>query len=1455
MSKLPPQDFLNFEKRFIYVDAYHEPASGSRTKWKRIKIEDLQAFAKECHHYNVFATIQQFAIYKKTDNEEQYLPLYFDFDAHEPFTFKDVQEDVEKLKEYFFRVHGLDKTEIRFYFSGNRGMHVLVNPISLGIEPHPELTYIYKNIALYLKDLLKLNTLDPIVYSIRRVWRLPNSVHKTSGCYKIELDASELLMNEEEIRKLAHSPREPFYAIEDYIGLIPNESLKSFYGHFFEFYKKQNEINKLKPQKPILKSEVFPICVKDLLENSIKKSGTRNSATFFLSCYFKDQGYTKEKTFEILYDWAQKIPKELANTRGKELEASTKFCIDSTFDDKSIGKNYHFICSAMRSLGTECNFDKCIVANIKDQEPEKVIDISLAEASDGAFVGKKLSCKVMIVGKDTSPYLSPGRVQFSCEETNKETLKEEKCLNCFIGQSGDNRIALDLPKTAQFILETINCTTFQQLLLLKKLYLKSNAGCAKSKVEVLEYRNIEEVELNPGLENSHKDASEDSDYVARKGFYVGHNLDVNQEFNVIGYVIPEPKTQHAVHIFDDAKASETSLTSFKMTSEIRKRLEIFQVEKNKTVNDKFNDIYNDLERNIFHIWQRRAMIVAMDLVYHSILRFELNGELLQRGWTETMIIGDSGQAKCIVGNSYILTEKGMLKLEDICNEKKANSKISIRLKVASLNKKDYTSHFYVNGKSKTKKVITRMGFSIEGTKNHPIITIDENGDMKFKKLNDCKKGDFIAIAKNNNLFGRKKLKDEEARILGYLLACGYLGKQFSFCKIPGPIHEDFKQCLKKLGLSYSVSRYKCRKTLSIRLHKETKLYFMKLGLKDKITAKDKVVPDLILQSNKKAQIQFLKSLFECDGYYSNKRLENIGYSSRSEILIEQLHLMLSNFGIIAMKTKKFNKKYKRYYHYLFIRSNYIDEFMKKISFITKHKKYKNEKVRNTNIDIIPNMRLPLKNLLEEFKKKKTMILKKSPLRSSIKGITNNYNNGSAKRLKKILNKMKAVNYLNDYKYLKNLIKISNVIFWDKIVDIQDSEAETFDFMIPKSHIFVANSIYNHNSDLFLKLRNHYNLGTRVSGEGARRTGLAWTWQQTAKRWFIKFGIIPNNDRRLVCIDEAAGMAEEELEKLTDLRESGIADATGGPIPARAHARTRLIWMSNARNGQSLRTFMFPVEAIQTVFKKTEDIRRIDFAVGVVTGVISDDIIHQNAQDMPAVHHKYTSDLCHELVLWAWTRKPNEVIITKEASQAIKDTALAFGRKYSARIPIVETAVQRIKIARLAVAAAARVFSISPTDKEGNILIVLPEHVEFVRDFLERQYDDPIALDYLNYTVNNRLDSDSIYDKAFEDYSRLEEVNQLNSVLMTTKYWVKNDLGDMLGIERDKLQDIMKILARHRLIEKVRGQYRMTTAGIDFVKKFDKDKRRFSILSNEQTHIKEEEYIKSKDEKDPFDLTF
>jgi hypothetical protein len=65
----------------------------------------------------------------------------------------------------------------------------------------------------------------------------------------------------------------------------------------------------------------------------------------------------------------------------------------------------------------------------------------------------------------------------------------------------------------------------------------------------------------------------------------------------------------------------------------------------RTILRKLDNIYADLEANVTYIYGRRDLHLAADLVYHSILRFYFLGQLLPRGWTECLVIGDTRTGK------------------------------------------------------------------------------------------------------------------------------------------------------------------------------------------------------------------------------------------------------------------------------------------------------------------------------------------------------------------------------------------------------------------------------------------------------------------------------------------------------------------------------------------------------------------------------------------------------------------------------------------------------------------------------------------------------------------------------------------------------------------------------------------------------------------------------------------
>ena len=61
----------------------------------------------------------------------------------------------------------------------------------------------------------------------------------------------------------------------------------------------------------------------------------------------------------------------------------------------------------------------------------------------------------------------------------------------------------------------------------------------------------------------------------------------------------------------------------------------------KHIATKFDEIHNDLEANVTRIYQRRDLLTAVDLVYHSVLQFKFQGVLVKKGWLECLVIGDT----------------------------------------------------------------------------------------------------------------------------------------------------------------------------------------------------------------------------------------------------------------------------------------------------------------------------------------------------------------------------------------------------------------------------------------------------------------------------------------------------------------------------------------------------------------------------------------------------------------------------------------------------------------------------------------------------------------------------------------------------------------------------------------------------------------------------------------------
>ncbi len=341
------------------------------------------------------------------------------------------------------------------------------------------------------------------------------------------------------------------------------------------------------------------------------------------------------------------------------------------------------------------------------------------------------------------------------------------------------------------------------------------------------------------------------------------------------------------------------------------------------------------------------------------------------------------------------------------------------------------------------------------------------------------------------------------------------------------------------------------------------------------------------------------------------------------------------------------------------------------------------------------------------------------------------------------------------------------------------------------------------TELTLCLLNHYKQGDRIQGEGSSTAGLIGGLEKLGDRWILVWGRIPQMDRRLLIIDEFSGVSEEDVAKLSDIRSTGIAEITKIRTE-RASARTRLIMMSNTRDGTPLSGFNTGVEALQQVFGHAEDVRRLDFALTVASGEVTTEQLNAGR---PKVPHTFTSDLCRDLILWVWSRTPEQVIIDPSVEKLILERASQLAERYSAFIPLVEPADTRVKLARLAVSCACRCFS---CDVKGNV-VVKPSHVEFVYNFLRSCYDSPF-MGYDVYSVRNRAETNFEDNKEMEsatrEFVRLPGWQDAIEVLTRVGNPFRGyELSEQLGIESIEIKDMIHFFSRYKMIQTLPAGYK------------------------------------------------
>lgn len=609
-------------------------------KWRRVIESDMPAMVAKLHNQDVFQSVQRFRLSTRKADEDHYCGPFFDFDSD---NLESSKQDAIKVLDFFINL-GIPHSYLSCFFSGSRGFHVYVEPEVFGIAPSSSLTYTLKLCCQSVAAICKLSCFDNTIYSVPRMWRLPNTVNTklSTRSYKIELAISELRsMNEADIRELAKNPRTVLHRdMTDGQPIQPEFAW--WWKQWADEYQNYQAAWTLRPKRSPTFADI-PSCVQDILDNSLKIAGTRNKATIVLATYCKAKGMSADEAIAFLSDWIVKIPNDMTSADARSRLANVKSVVSSVYD-KVGGNKYNFACSYVRSLGNldkpiNCTRDQCKYNEYGEvAEPR---EIKLEDSTRACYEGMPIKTEGLVAGMDYSPHLIPAVVKFHCSPPERQ-VKDSPCQSCGLLKHNYNmelRISPNDPDILGMV--DVSSDNVKSILYRKA---RIHKPCRLYRMDIIESQNVRTVHLVPMMRFTPETIGKERSYALVLAKFVGHDVSVNEAYEVTGYLYPDPKQQYAMLLLNSMKTKALTWQE-SLPDDAYDKLKIFQTDGDPL--DKINEIWNDLENNVARIYGRRLLGYAIDLVYHSVVSFFFadQKDFVRRGWTELLIYGDTDTGK------------------------------------------------------------------------------------------------------------------------------------------------------------------------------------------------------------------------------------------------------------------------------------------------------------------------------------------------------------------------------------------------------------------------------------------------------------------------------------------------------------------------------------------------------------------------------------------------------------------------------------------------------------------------------------------------------------------------------------------------------------------------------------------------------------------------------------------
>lgn len=342
------------------------------------------------------------------------------------------------------------------------------------------------------------------------------------------------------------------------------------------------------------------------------------------------------------------------DTAGREAEAyaastiirearSVRICATPPWDGRPANADVSDFVRHLRNTGHD--FDgqqRAIIAVLNASHmaphPHAVFDsppteVAFARALSSEHIGRRLSFLARVAARSDRRYLLPTVVNIICPAGGHNF-----CNRCPMRTEfhGNARFEHD-PRAAES-LRLIQSDDKGQMDAYKRMH-GIPLQCPDPVAITQEATNVEPVMIADTLQDVNE-----YERVRREAYVIlreGEAIEDNRDYRVEGFVYAMPKSQQAVFLLDSARPAVDAFGRVDFTPELIESLKVFQPLAGQPVIERLNDVANDLASSVTQIRGRRDLHLAYRTVYHSILEFPLFGSLLQRGWIECLVIGDT----------------------------------------------------------------------------------------------------------------------------------------------------------------------------------------------------------------------------------------------------------------------------------------------------------------------------------------------------------------------------------------------------------------------------------------------------------------------------------------------------------------------------------------------------------------------------------------------------------------------------------------------------------------------------------------------------------------------------------------------------------------------------------------------------------------------------------------------